>query len=315
MLASHIRKNSFKLISAILLLALSSTSQANSPRILVSIKPLHSIISHITDGVTQTELLLDKQQSPHHFHLRPSQQRMLNQADIFFYSSPQLEGFVESLKHNTDRLQFVELSSVDSIRSLPARGFHTHEEHTANEHKSRDRDSTRNIDGHIWLSIENAKIIAQYTASLLSRKDPENTSRYQANLQALLNKLDTLKKNNFKLLSTINQQAFLVYHDAYQYFELENNLTNAHFVTINPEHTPGIKRIKELKRLINEENIHCIFYEPPNIPSLLTTLSENSEIHLMAMDPAGSQLAAGKQHYFTLMQQTASILHTCLSNP
>ena len=308
MFSSHIRKISFHLTVICLLTCLSANSQAQSPRVLVSIKPLHSLISHITDGVSQAGLLLENQQSPHHFQLRPSQKRMINQADIFFYSSNDLEGFVESLRINTKHLQFIELSSLPELNTLAARSFHSHKDHD-------DKHDTlkHNIDGHIWLSISNAQIIAQHVAKILSDLDSENANHYKNNLKHLLVKLETLKQNNIALLSNINKRPFLVYHDAYQYFEQENNLKGAHFVTTTPEHTPGIKRVKELKRLIKEKNIQCIFYEPPNIPSLLTTLTENTTIELRAIDPAGSQLTAGKQHYFTLMQTTASILHTCLS--
>lgn len=304
MFSSHIRKLSHTLASIFLFVTPFASCQANTPDILVSIKPLHSLISHITDGVNQTELLLDKQQSPHHFQLRPSQKRMINKADMFFYSSNNLEGFVGNLKSSTDNLEFIELSSIAGLKTRSARSFHSHDGHDTD---------TSEIDGHIWLSIENSQHIARYVSKILSQRDPANTAHYQNNLLSLLSKLENLKKDNSTLLHTIKKQPFLVYHDAYQYFEIENNLSGAHFVTTSPEHTPGIKRIKELKHLIQTENIQCVFYEPPNIPSLLKTLTENSPVNLAAIDPAGSQLPAGKQHYFTLMQQTASILHTCLS--
>ena len=220
-----------------------------------------------------------------------------------------LKVFVEKIKANSDQLTFVELASIPQIKPLAARSFHSHDDHDSGKHEI----ESNNIDGHIWLSVENAQHISVSVTKTLSQRDPENAHRYQSNLQDLLFKLNTLQQNNIKLLSKLRDQPFLVYHDAYQYFEIENKLNGAHFVTTSPEHTPGIKRIKELKQLIKTEGINCIFYEPPNVPSLVKTLTDNTEITLAALDPAGSQLSAGKQHYFTLMQQTASILYTCLS--
>jgi len=287
---------------------MSANCSADSPEVLVSIKPLHSIISHITEGVSETKLLLENQQSPHHFQLRPSQKRLINQADIFFYSNNKLEAFVDNLKNSSDKLQFIELSNLKEINALPVRSFHAHD-HTEVNH---DTDG-HNIDGHIWLSINNAQQIARYVTQTLSALDPDNTARYRSNLNALLIKLDDLKQRNKELFSELKKQPFLVYHDAFQYFEVENGLMGAHFVTTTPEHTPGIKRIRELRKIIKTEAIQCVFYEPPNIPSLLKTLKEGASIQLAAIDPAGAQIKAGKQHYFTLMQTTASILSTCLS--
>ena len=287
--------------SFLFLILLMSSSYATPQKVLVSIKPLHSLISHITEGINPTELLLKQQQSAHHFQLRPSQKRMINKADIFFYSSDTIESFVPALKNTTEHLQFIQLANTPDITSLSTRSYDSHKHH-AND-----------IDGHIWLSIENAQQISRYVTEILSKNNPQHTSHYQRNLDSLLLKLGTLKQNNNNLLSNIKDTPYIVYHDAFQYFEFENKLTGAHFITTSPEHAPGIKRVKELKQLINNQHIRCIFYEPPNIPSLVKTLTDNKLIKLSAIDPAGSQIPAGKQHYFTLMQQTASTLHNCLS--
>ncbi len=276
---------------------------AKPATVLVSIKPLHSIISHITSGINQTELLLQQQQSPHGFQLRPSQKRRINQADIFFYSSDNMESFVPALKNTSGDLQFIELSHIAQIKTLPIRSFHAHNTHSSNHQ----------IDGHIWLSINNAKAIAKYVTNVLSKNSPENAEHYQQNLSNLLSKLQILKQQNLQLLKPYKNTPYLIYHDAFQYFEQENQLTKAHFITTSPEHSPGIRRVKALRELMSAESIRCVFYEPPTIPPLLNTLAENKSIYLAAIDPAGSQIPAGLNHYFELMHQTATTLNACFN--
>ncbi|RDH81567.1 MAG: hypothetical protein DIZ80_15950 [endosymbiont of Galathealinum brachiosum] len=287
---------------SLLLFLMATNSYAKPAEILVSIKPLHSLVSNITDGINQTQLLLTHQQSPHHFQLLPSQKRLINKANIFFYSSDNVETFVPALKNTTQHLQFVQLSLIPDINALNVRGFHSHDTHTPGE-----------VDGHIWLSINNAKIISRHITQILSKHSPENATHYQKNLNHLLLKLDKLKQTNQLKLNKYKDNSYLVYHDAYQYFEDENQLTGAHFITTDPEHKPGIKRVRELRKLIDDEKIQCIFYEPPNIPALLYTLTENKSVKLSAIDPAGLHIHMGKQHYFQLLQQTASALSNCLS--
>ncbi len=286
----------------LLLFFITANSYAKPTEVLVSIKPLHSLISNITDGVNQTRLLLTQQQSPHHFQLLPSQKRLINKADIFFYSSDNIETFVPALKNTTNHLQFVQFTHIPKINTLGTRSFHSHTKHNSID-----------IDGHIWLSIDNARIISQYVTDILSKKSPEHAIQYNKNLDTLLLKLDKLKQENQFKLKKFKHIPYLVYHDAYQYFEVENKLTGARFITTDPENHPGIKRIRNLKTLINTENIQCIFYEPPDIPSLLNVITENRSVKLSALDPAGLQIPMGKQHYFQLLRQTATTLSYCLS--
>jgi len=307
MFASYITHRFIKPGSLILLIfsitvnAFANDNDNKSLNILVSIKPLHSLISHITEGVNQNKLLLTQQQSPHNFQLLPSQKRLINNAGIFFYSSDSIESFVPALINTTQNVEFIQLSRIPGINSLPVRSFHSHQHHDSN-----------NIDGHVWLSIENAKIIAKYVSRILSERSPDYTDRYNQNLKKLLLKLNNLKQKNFSLLNKHKDKAYLVYHDAYQYFEVENTLTGAHFITSDPDHAPGIKRITELRKLIDSENIQCIFYEPPNIPALLYTITEKKSVQLSPIDPAGLNIPMGKQHYFQLLRQTATSLDNCL---
>jgi len=293
----------------LLLLLLPFNSSASSPNILVSIKPLHSLVSHITQDVTSPQLLLDKQLTAHHFQLKPSQKRKLLKADVFIYSSNNIESFVEKLEHLQGKTRFVQASLLSGVAQLPNREFgHHHSDHSHDSHNESD------IDGHVWLSINNAKQISLQLTRIFIELDPEHKQQYEKNSTVLISELNKLQQTNSLLLKATKDQSFLVYHDAYQYFEHENQITNTIFVTSSPEASPGIKRIKQLKQLIARNNIQCVFYEPPSIPPLLQTLTEDRLIKLVPLDPIGSQLDAGENHYFELMRQTATKLHDCLSS-
>lgn len=291
--------HSFSIIAALIFCGL-STSMAEPLKILVSTKPLHSLVSYITDGINQPKLLLN-QQSPHDFQLRPSQKRLINSSDFFFYSDDNFESFVPTLKQSTRQLKFIEFSQLPNIQLLHVRLLDEHHGHNSTE-----------FDGHLWLSINNAMIISTHITSVLSKASPEYQKIYSENLESLLLKLMILKDSNSRLLQSHENIPYLVYHDAFQYFEKENNLNAAYFITSNPEHAPGIKRIKQLRQLISNQNIQCVFYEPPNIPPLLNTLTEDKAVTLQPIDPLGLQIPMGKEHYFQLLEQTATTLNKCL---
>lgn len=311
----HKRVREFLVALCISLLVTSQAhAQTNAPRIVVSIKPLHSIVSQITLGVTQPALLLEQEASAHHFQLRPSQQQKISQAELFIYSSEQIESFVEKQQQRGDT-KFIRLASIESLQLLSSRDFHHH--HHLQSHDDKAEPATPNtghtIDGHIWLSISNAIAISEYLQALLSQRDPAHQAQYQANARRFIQQLDQLRADNRKKLAGFKQQPFLVYHDAYQYFERENHLQGAHFITSSPDINPGIRRVQYLKQLIRTEGIRCVFYEPPNIPPLVATISENQPVQLVALDPIGAQIEAGADHYTQQMQQTAEQMHRCLS--
>lgn len=324
MLTNHISRLAQNLTLCFTLLLLQSACTAdNTPRVVVSIKPVHSLLSHITAGTEEPALLIDSPQSAHHFQLRPSQKRLLDQADLFIYSSDAIEGFVDNLKSTSGELEFIELAMIPDLKKLPIRRFNSPLHNDEDSHNEEDRQSDgdhahghqADFDGHIWLSIDNAKVIATYLTQRLSKLSPSHSEQYQLNLETLVKRLDKLKQNNQQLLANQKQQPFLVYHDAFQYFEQENQLQGAHFVTTSPEHKPGIKRVRELRKLIQQKQINCVFYEPPNIPPLIKVLSEGNLIKPAQLDPGGLLIPAGKQHYFDLLSQTAQTISKCLNTP
>ena len=70
------------------------------PRVVASIKPIHALVAGVMRGVAAPELLLDDQQSPHHFALKPSQARLLQQADMVFWVDQSLETPMAKLLSN-----------------------------------------------------------------------------------------------------------------------------------------------------------------------------------------------------------------------
>ncbi len=275
-------------------------------QIMTSTRPVHSLVSQLTQGVSEPALLLDGPQSPHHFQLRPSQKRKLNQANLFIYSSDQVESFARRLAQQDRELELYQLAQIEGIQRLPMRGFHQHHHDHHNDHDG------ETYDGHIWLSVHNAQRMANALASHFIQKDPANAHHYTHNLQSLLARLDQLKQHNRALLEPVSHQPFLVYHDAFQYFEVENQLSHASFITTSSEHSPGIRRIQQIRQQINDEQIVCVFYEPPEIPPLLRSLQEDTGIQLVPLDPLGTQIRSGSQHYFDLMSQTAQTIVNCL---
>ena len=272
--------------------------------ILTTIKPIHSLVSNLTRGIKQPDLLISGIQSPHDFQMKPSDRRKIASANIIIYVSDNIESYIPEISNTFSKQQTViALDRIAGIQQLPTRSVDEHAGHHSHHAE---------FDGHIWLSIENAIVISRHLYNEFVKHDPENLSIYLQNRNLLLARLQQLKTGITDKLKQLRQKPYLTFHDAFQYFESEFNLTGSHFVTSNPEHISGIQSIQRLKKLMQTENISCIYYEPPRIPKIIHTLKENTTARALPLDPVGTEFHAGENLYFELLDTIANQLSDCL---
>lgn len=267
-----------------LLVVLMTASRAvamNDGSIVVSVKPLHSLVANITKGVSNPLLILSGPASPHAYALKPSNASALAKAKLIFWVGPQLETFLQK--------PLATLARQAKIISFPGNEAST--------------------DPHLWLDPDRAKQMVIKIAAALSQQDPANSSAYQANLQTTLAQLDKLDKTLRTRLAQI--KPFVVYHNAYGYLARRYRLQIAGVLVDNPEIRPGAKRIGQLRQKLKAENITCLFSEPQFDPKIITTLTDNTNIKPATLDPLGSTITAGPDHYFKMMEQLATTLQDC----
>ena len=82
------------LLSASLLVATSAAGHA-APKVVASIKPVHSLVASVMQGIGEPQLIIEGAGSPHTYSLRPSQARALQDADLIFWIGHELEAFLE----------------------------------------------------------------------------------------------------------------------------------------------------------------------------------------------------------------------------
>lgn len=271
---------------------------ADTPKLLVTLKPVHALVSGLTKGISHPVLLLDGMQSPHDYQLRPSERRLLESADIIIYTSDNIESFILPMRDSLGKRRLIALDKLPGLALLPARGSHT--DHHADN------------DGHIWLSPVNAIVIVKQLADILIKLDPANTSHYMINRDHQIQRLDQLHRQLTQQLLPIRHRPFLQFHDALQYFERDYVLDHGIAVTSGAEHAPGARHVRALQQQISDENIRCFLYEPPQPPKLLRTLDVKRNATLQALEIHGSQMKAGEDLYFDLIQDIATKIHSCL---
>lgn len=312
-----------------LALAAGSACAFAAPQVVTTIKPLHSLVSQIMDGVGEPKLLI-KQGSPHGYQSLPSDVQAIAKADLVIYVSPTLETFVPPLvrKGQKNHIEWLAIEGLDKLKTRTGGLWEEHDHGHGHDHGHKHDHGHGHDHGHhhhhgdhvhgeyndhLWLGTAAAKTLLPVVAAELSKLDPDNKARYESNLQQALADLDARQKRIFAQLSEVRSKPYMVFHDAYPYFEAENRLQPIGVVRVDPEHEPGAKRIGELHQIMQENKIVCLFNEPQFSSKLTAKLVEGTDVRIGTLDPLGAGLKAGKNLHGELLDNLAQNLHDCLS--
>ena len=320
------------LAPVVALLASAAAARAAEPNVVVTIKPVHSLVTAIMAGAGTPHLLVDGAASPHTFTLKPSNARAIQQADVFIRVSESLEPFtrrvVEALPSS---VKLISLSEAPGLAVLPQRTgatFETHEHaddhkhdhhgHDDRDHSGHDHDDGKGdghgvADGHIWLDPKNAQAIVTVVAAELAAKYPQSADLFAKNAATLTAKIESLSAELQTELSPVRGKPFIVFHDATQYFESRFDIPASGSVTVTPDVQPSAKRLTEVRKKISSLNAACVFAEPGFQPKLVAAVMDGTTARAGTLDPEGATLTAGADLYFDLMRKLAKNISACLA--
>ena len=297
-------------------------------KVVTTIKPLHSLISRIMETRGEPQLIIEGTNNPHTFVFKPSHANMIEEADIVFWIGEDLEAFMEkplnSLAKNAKKIAFMDSDSIEKLKFREENIFDDHDDHDDHdghddEHDGHDDHDDHaghhdghnhgEFDAHIWLDPANAKEMVLEISHELSEIDPSNKSKYEDNASKTIVALDKLIEEVDKSLS--KDISYIVFHDAYQYFEKRFGVIPAGALTLNPDVLPGAKQIADIQDVINDKGIKCIFSEPQYNPKIIETLGNDMNISTGVMDPLGAYIDAGPSMYSDLINQIANSIKDC----
>lgn len=271
-------------------------AQAAAPQVVVSIKPIHALTAGIMKGVGVPKLVMSPHESAHHFALTPSNATAINKSALFIWVGPGMENVLEkAAKTLAINGRVLTLLDLPNLTKHPLEGQQT--------------------DPHIWLDPANAKVIVRAISESLGGIDPDNAGIYADNASKLLIKLDQLTDNLRKELEPIKGKTYLVYHDAFQYYEKAFGLTRSIPVVKDAEHTIRPAQRALIEAAVKNQNIHCIFGEPNHGEKVVKDIADQLKLDMGFLDAINSHDESSPEApYFAMMEEIASSLHDCLAS-
>lgn len=320
--------------------------------VVASIKPVHSLVAGVMEGVGEPHLVVRGTGSEHVYSLRPSDANALQNARVIFWIGHRMETFLEDpIETLGGGAKVVALEDAAGLTKLEFREGgpfeahshgdddddddddghghghshdHAHDDdddhghghgHDGHSHDHDDHDHAHGEhDLHFWLDPVNAKALLAEIERTLAEADPDNAERYRANAQAYAERLDALVVEVDAQIAPVRDKPVVVFHDAYQYFEQRFGVNVVGSITVNPDVMPGAQRVSEIRARIAELGAACIFSEPQFEPRIVSVVAEGSGAKSGELDPLGAALEDGPELYFELIRNLSTSLTTCLSD-
>ena len=334
---------------ALPIILISGVLKADAPNVVADIAPVHSLVSLVMKGVGQPQMLIPQNASPHHYAMRPSEAKALQEANLVVYLgedlTPWLEPLFETVAASAEPL---DLSEVDGVLRLSYRegpvfgeqeghdhekgGHDDHDDHEGHDHEKEGHDDHEGHDHeeeghddhahhdhdgndpHMWLDPTNALVWLDAIASELGHIDPKNAARYRANAKMAKEEISHEIHHIEDRLKSVKGEPFLVFHDAYQYFENRFGIFAMGSIALSDASKPSAKRLQQLKHHFEEEGIHCVLSEPQYPSELIDSVFGGFEPHIGVVDPIGVDLELGFGLYLQLLENVALGIAQCVNH-
>lgn len=282
-------------LTAILLLVMTSPSQAEVPRVVTDFGPVQSLVSDVMGELGSPVALLPAGSDPHDFQLRPSQAASLAGADLVFWVGPELVPTLgDALNALAPQAKIVTLLSEGGS---PQRHF-----------------SDGAVDPHAWLDPTIAISWLKAIERDLSAKDPEHAATYAANAARATLGLQALDHDLAAMLAPVRTRPFVTYHDAFGYFADHYGLAQAGAIQLSDASSPSAAQLAKVRDILAASSAICVFPEAGRDPKFIASLTEGLQVTIgAAQDIEFVATVAGPGQYEVLLRALGAGLVDCLS--
>ncbi|WP_299787529.1 zinc ABC transporter substrate-binding protein [uncultured Marivita sp.] len=306
---------------------------ADVPKVVTDIAPIHGLASMVMGDLGAPSMMIEPGTSPHSNAMRPSVAAALQDADVVFWVgeelSPWLHDPIETLGETAQHVALLDLDASRRLASRDIESFssqeddhghddhghddHDHDNHGHDDHAEEGHDHDHSgTDPHAWLDPQNAQTWVTHIAEVLAERAPENADTYKANAASAVQQIETAVENAQERLSAFQDRPFIVFHDAYQYFETRFGLKASGALSLSDAVPPSPSHVAEIQTRIRETGIVCVFSEPQYSDGLVQTVIDGTEARSVELDPLGVALEPGASFYPDLINDMATRFETCL---
>lgn len=265
-------------------------------KVMVSVKPVHSIVAGLMKDIGQPGLLIKDGQTPYDFEINEADKQKLAESALVIWVGPELELSMQStISQLPDKVEVIELLSIPGMKILPSR-------------QNPDR-----RDPFFWMDDRNVMILLDDLTEILIRLDPDRSHIYARNRRQMLKPLRRIDKEYEYGYKGMKAGLAVMYFDTLRYFEQAYALKTLGSVSGSPRDAEQAASLLNVRSQISDHQAVCLFTDKSMNARNLGLLIQGQQINIGQLDALGKELKAGPGLYLELMQYNTDVIKQCLN--
>jgi zinc transport system substrate-binding protein len=195
------------------------------PKIVTSITPIASIVAMLVQDQAELKTITATKGCPHHYHIKPSDLKIVEDADLVIYISDEFDGFTGKLMKSRSS-NVVRIGDMKSIKIV-------------------------DDNWHFWLDLDNVESLLTELSSILIQQFPSIQSIIDLNLDTAHKQIAKLK--NLKNSKLTNLQNLVLVNDSLEYFF---NSYGSKVRLYKSHHSP--RYIANLEKILSKSRQNCL---------------------------------------------------------
>lgn len=268
-------------LTVLLVAACSRQKQSDSTgrlKVVTTLFPVYDFARNIGLDSIDVTLILPPGVEPHSFEPKPEDLMTVAKADIFIYTSREMEPWAETLLAGVvkdGKPAAVEAGSGGRYINVPDRVAADHH-HDKEAHGARDP--------HIWLDIRNAMIMVDTIAEAFANKVPGKREVFLAHAAAYKKRLQDLESRfNAGLSVCTTRKLIHGGHFAFAYLADRYNLEYISAYGVSADSEPSPRKIMELVNTVRHNGLKNVFYEELLSPGIAKAVSGETGAMLLKL--------------------------------
>jgi len=268
-----------------------SQAATGKPKVAVSIYPVYDLVKAVAGPDADVALLLQPGKNEHTFDPTPKDVEEVSRSQIGVMVGLGLDPWMEKLmKDAAPKARVLKVGDRVPSRTIDAEAIGEEEAHAAHAGKDDDDDHDHEkgqIDPHVWLDPQNARLIVRAFAEEIAKIDAAHANDYRARADTLDKELEALDKELEGRAKALPKKGFVTFHGSFGYFAKRYGLTVLAVIEPFPGSTPTGAYVQKVLGVVKEKKVPALYSEPQLDPRPAKVLSDEAKIPLGTLDPVG----------------------------
>lgn len=303
-------------ITTILLIGCADTTEQDSVesedtvQIVTSMFPMYEITKEIAGNRAEISVMVGANEDAHHYEPSARAVAAVNEADIFVYSSDEMEFWVESLLSVVENEDLIVVELGEGI-DFEMHSDDDHDDDHDDHGHGHDGHDHGNLDPHFWLNPVSVESQLTLIVDALLAVDSEGKDLYEAEAKRFSDELLALDQAYQEAFDSATNRSFVVQHQAFGHLAHQYDLNQVAIGGLTTEVEPSPNQLAKIVELINEQQLPIIYYQSGESSTIAETIANETSTEIGVLYDLESMPAAfenADQPYLDAMKENLNQL-------